>query len=255
MTAEFRDRVALVTGAASGIGLATATAFAAEGAILALADSNAERLEKETARLASAHGRGVRCYPADLASPDAAERLVAAVLADHGRIDVAVNNAGIAFMGTVLETSVADWDRVFAINVRAAFLMSRAVLPAMISQGRGVIVNTASEAGLVGFLEYAAYAASKAALVNLTRCMALDHAGQNIRVNCVCPGSIETPLLRDYYAAMPDPGAARAEDAKAHPLGIGNPEDIAAGILYLASDRASYVTGHALVIDGGYTAQ
>jgi meso-butanediol dehydrogenase / (S,S)-butanediol dehydrogenase / diacetyl reductase len=255
VTAEFSDRVVLVTGAASGIGLATAAAFAAEGAIVALADVNAEKLEAETARLAAAHDHEIRGYPADLASAQAAEQLAAAVLADHGRVDVLVNNAGIAFMGTVLETSVAQWDHVFATNVRAAFCVSKAVLPAMISQGGGVIVNTASEAGLVGFLGYAAYAASKAALVNLTRCMALDHAGHSIRVNCVCPGSIETPLLRDYYAATPDPDGARAEDIKTHPLGIGNPEHIAAGILYLASDRADYVTGHALVIDGGYTAQ
>jgi NAD(P)-dependent dehydrogenase (short-subunit alcohol dehydrogenase family) len=255
MTAEFTGRVVLVTGAASGIGLAAATAFAAEGAILALADVKADRLDTEVTRLAKAHDRDVRAYPADLASPPAADGLVAAVLADHGRIDVAVNNAGIAVMGTVLDTTVAAWDLVFATNVRAAFCVSKAVLPAMIGQGGGVIVNTASEAGLTGFRDYAAYAASKAALVNLTRCMALDHAGQNIRVNCVCPGSIETPLLRDYYAAMPDPGQARAEDEKAHPLGIGTAENIAAGILYLASDRASYVTGHALVIDGGYTAQ
>jgi NAD(P)-dependent dehydrogenase (short-subunit alcohol dehydrogenase family) len=121
MTAEFSDRVVLVTGAASGIGLATAAAFAAEDAILALADVNAEKLEAETARLAAAHDREIRGYPADLASPQAADQLVAAVLADHGRIDVAVNNAGVAFMGTVLETSVAEWDHVFAINVRAAF--------------------------------------------------------------------------------------------------------------------------------------
>jgi meso-butanediol dehydrogenase / (S,S)-butanediol dehydrogenase / diacetyl reductase len=255
MTAEFSDRVVLVTGAASGIGLATAAAFAAEGAILALADVNAKKLAAETARLATGHDREIRGYPADLASAQAAEHLVAAVLADFGRIDVVVNNAGMAFMGTVLETSVAEWDHVFATNVRAAFCVSRAVLPAMIGQGGGVIVNTASEAGLVGFLGYAAYAASKAALVNLTRCMALDHAGQNIRVNCVCPGSIETPLLRDYYAAMPDPDQARAEDIKTHPLGIGDPDHIAAGILYLASGRAGYTTGHALVIDGGYTAQ
>ncbi len=255
MTAEFAGRVVLVTGAASGIGLATAAAFAAEGAIVALADVKAGQLKTETASLAEAHGPGVRGYPADLASPQAAEGLVEAVLADHGRIDVAVNNAGIAYMGTVLETSVADWDLVFATNVRAAFCVSKAVLPAMIAQRGGAIVNTASEAGLVGFRDYAAYAAAKAALVNLTRCMALDHAGQNIRVNCVCPGSIETPLLRDYYAATPDPAAARAQDAQAHPLGIGIPEQVAAGILYLASDRASYVTGHALVVDGGYTAQ
>jgi meso-butanediol dehydrogenase/(S,S)-butanediol dehydrogenase/diacetyl reductase len=255
MTAEFDQRVVLVTGAASGIGLATAAAFAAEGADLALADINAEKLTAAAARLAGTYGREVRAYPADLASPQAAEEMVAAAISRHGRIDVAVNNAGIAFMGTVLETSLAAWDRVFATNVRAAFLVSKAVLPAMISQGGGVIVNTASEAGLVGFRDYAAYASAKAALVNLTRCMALDHADQNVRVNCVCPGSIETPLLLEYYASMPDPELARAEDTKTHPLGIGTAEHIAAGILYLASDRASYVTGHALVIDGGYTAQ
>jgi NAD(P)-dependent dehydrogenase (short-subunit alcohol dehydrogenase family) len=169
-----------------------------------------------------------------------------------------VNCAGIALTGTVLETSLAEWDAIFAVNVRSVFLMSRATIPLMTAaEGRpgGNIVNVASEAGMVGFPQYAAYSASKAAVVNLTRSMALDCAPLGIRVNAVCPGSIETPLLRTFYEASGDAERARAEDVKTHPLGIGSPEDIATAITYLASQQASYVTGHALIVDGGYTAQ
>lgn len=248
-------RAVYITGAASGIGLATAHRFAAQGAALALTDMNAERLARACADLVNSHDARVSSHIGDLGQEDTALGFVARASEDIGPPDVLVNCAGVARMGTILETTVEEWDRVFATNVRSVFLASKAALPAMIERGRGVIVNVASEAGLVGFEGYAAYSASKAAVVNLTRSMALDHAADGIRVNAVCPGSIETPLLQAFFDAADDPTEARRLDALTHPLGIGVPGDIAHAIDYLASDGAGYVTGHALVVDGGYTAR
>jgi NAD(P)-dependent dehydrogenase (short-subunit alcohol dehydrogenase family) len=154
-----------------------------------------------------------------------------------------------------MDTSVEEFDELFRTNVRSVFLFARAALPALRRAPAGVIVNVASEAGLVGFPTYAAYAASKAAVVNLTRSMALDHAREGIRVNCVCPGSIETPLLQRFYDDQPDPAGAREEDERDHPLGIGSPEAVAQSILFLAGPGSAYITGHALAVDGGYTAR
>ena len=255
MTTSLATRVVYVTGAASGIGLATARMFAADGAALALTDLSTTRLDEVRAELVETYGVHVSSYAGDLALETTAQQFVAQAHEDLGPADVLVNCAGVARMGTILDTTPEEWDRVFATNVRSVFLTSRAALPAMIERGRGVIVNVASEAGLVGFEEYAAYSASKAAVVNLTRSMALDHAPQGIRVNAVCPGSIETPLLQAFFEAAEDPAEARRQDALTHPLGIGVPDDIAHAIVYLASDGASYVTGHAMVVDGGYTAR
>lgn len=251
MTAQ----VVYITGAASGIGLATAHRFAETGAELAISDLDGARLSNVRREIEDRWGVRTASYSGDLGSEEAANAFAKLALSELGPANVLVNCAGIARMGTVPETSVADWDAIFSTNVRSVFLVSKAVLPSMQEHGGAVIVNVASEAGLVGFPGYAAYASSKAAVVNLTRCMALDHASQGIRVNAVCPGSIDTPLLQQYFDASRDAGAARREDAEAHPLGIGQPEDIAAAIYYLSSPDASYVTGHALVVDGGYTAK
>jgi 2-keto-3-deoxy-L-fuconate dehydrogenase len=248
-------RVVYITGAASGIGLATARMFAAEGAALALTDLSAARLDEVRADLVETYSVRVSSHAGDLGLEATAQGFVAQALQDLGPADVLVNCAGVARMGTILETTPEEWDQVFATNVRSIFLTSRAALPPMIERGRGAIVNVASEAGLVGFEGYAAYSASKAAVVNLTRSMALDHAPDGIRVNAVCPGSIETPLLQAFFDAADDPGEARRQDALTHPLGIGVPDDIAHAIRYLVSDGAGYVTGHAMVIDGGYTAR
>lgn len=254
MTDELRGRAALITGAASGIGEATAQLFAEEGASVVLLDQDGDGLERVVSRLSQvgAEAFGVQV---DVSDYEAADRAIREGVDRLGGLDVLVNNAGIAHMATLPDTTAEDWDRVFAINVRSVYACTRAAVPALQQRGKGAIVNVASEAGLVGFRDYAAYSASKAAVVNLTRSLALDHAGDRIRVNCVCPGSIETPLLASYYAAAPDPDAARAADELTHPLGLGQPLDIAHGILFLASTRSSYVTGHALVIDGGYTCQ
>lgn len=248
-------RVVYITGAASGIGLATAYRFGAEGATLAICDINEAAVAQARRALVDRCDVPVMAHVSDLGTERGVASFVDAAFAEVGAAEVLVNSVGIARMGTVLQTSTSDWDDVFNTNVRSVFLTSKAVLPSMAARGGGAIVNVASEAAMVGFSGYAAYAASKAAVVNLTRCMALDHAAQKIRVNAVCPGSIDTPLLQQYFDASDDPQEARRLDAAAHPLGIGVPEDVAAAIHYLSSDDAKYITGHALVIDGGYTAQ
>lgn len=251
---ELAGCTAIITGAASGIGRATAVLFAREGAAVAVVDRDETGLMNLVAEL---RGRGSECLAisADVSWPGTAESVVSSAVERWHRLDILVNNAGIAFMGKAEGTTDDEWDEVFAINTTSVFRFIRAALPALQLARRGAIVNVASEAGLVGFANYAAYSSSKAAVVNLTRSLAIDCAPDKIRVNCVCPGSIDTPLLRKYYEAQSDPVKARAEDAITHPLGIGSPEDIAEGILFLAGQRSLYVTGHALVIDGGYTIQ
>ncbi len=254
MNLELENRVAIVTGAASGIGKATAQLLASEGARLILVDVDEAGLSQTIGSLEAVNARCAACL-GDASEEDTAARAAAEALGRFGALDLLVNNAGIAFVGTVLDTKPEDWDRVLAVNLRSVFVFSRAAIPEMRRGRNGAIVNVASEAGLVGFNSYAAYSASKAAVVNLTRSMALDHARDGIRVNCVCPGSIETPLLKRYYDAQADPNAARSLDELDHPLGLGSPEDVANAILFLASNRARYVTGHAFVVDGGYTAK
>lgn len=246
--------VVYVTGAASGIGLATALAYAEAGAPLALTDIDAAGLANVKDQIADSFGIEVHTHAGDIGAADTARSFVAGAMARVGAPDCLVNCAGVARMGTVLDTTLEDWEIVFRTNVRSVFLTSQAVLPAMMSRRSGAIVNVASEAGLVGFQEYAAYSASKAAVINLTRSMALDHAPDGVRVNAVCPGSIETPLLQKFFDAAPDPVAARQVDEQTHPLGIGTPDDVVAAIRFLASPDAKYVTGTALVVDGGYTA-
>ncbi|MFZ0168722.1 MAG: glucose 1-dehydrogenase [Candidatus Dormiibacterota bacterium] len=247
-------RTAIVTGAGSGIGAAIAVLLAREGANLILVDRQPAGLAA-TAEQVSVDGGNCRTVDADVSLPHSADQAISEATQWFKGLHILVNNAGIAFTGTVVETLPSDWDLVFGSNVRSAYLFARAAIPHLRQSGGGTIVTVASEAGLVGFTRYAAYSASKAALINLTRSMALDHAADGIRVNCVCPGSIDTPLLQAFYDAQDDPVAARLQDEVDHPLGIGRVEDVAEAVLYLVSDRSSYVTGHALVVDGGYTAR
>ena len=176
-------------------------------------------------------------------------------VARHGRLDRLVNSAGVIYRNrTVEQTTDEEWDTTFAVNVRGAFLMSRRALPALRAT-RGNIVHVASYAGLVGFAGAAAYAASKAALVNIARPMALDHAAEGIRVNCICPALVETELMQRIFEHTPDPAAARRAREAELPLGrLGKPEDVAALALYLASDESGWMTGAAIPLDGGLTA-
>jgi NAD(P)-dependent dehydrogenase (short-subunit alcohol dehydrogenase family) len=247
-------RRAIVTGAASGIGRATAELLAAEGAAVVLADLDEGGGEAVAGAIRAAGGRAtfVRC---DVTSADDCRRAVEACAAAFDGLDVLVNNAGIIRRASVLDTTEAEWDAVMAVNVKSVFLMSKFAIPVMASAGGGSIVNTASGWGLVGGTKAAAYCASKAAVINLTRAMAIDHGPAGIRVNCVCPGDTDTPMLRSEARQLGEDVGAFLAGAAERPLGrVGTPEDIARAILYLASDAAGFVTGTALVVDGGGTA-
>ncbi|MEZ4455233.1 MAG: glucose 1-dehydrogenase [Gemmatimonadales bacterium] len=254
MKPRFKGKVVLVTGAGSGIGQRTALDFGREGAAVAVNDLEPGKAAATVRRIERAGGRAL-AVPGDVSDAATAEGLVAAVLKRFRKLDVLVNNAGVGVTGTVLDTSEADWDLLMRVNVKAMFLLSRAALLPMIARGRGVIVNTSSIAGVAAVKDRAAYTASKHAVVGLTRAMALDHVAAGIRINCICPGTTMTPWVSQRVAETKDPKATLAAMTARQPMGrLGTPAEIAAGILYLASDDASFATGTALVVDGGFTA-
>jgi NAD(P)-dependent dehydrogenase (short-subunit alcohol dehydrogenase family) len=245
---RFKNKAVLITGGSGGIGMAVARAFAKEGASLALVARHWP------------HGKSddlpdVLTLSADVRLAADCERAVGDAFRQFGRLDVLVNGAGIIYRNrTVEQTSEDEWDDTFDTNVKGAFLMSRYALPAL-REAQGSIVHIASYTGLVGFAGTSAYAASKAALINLARTMALDHAAEGIRVNCVCPGSVETEMIHEAWRQYGDEVEAREVWERKHPLGrIATPEEIARVILFLASDDASFITGVALPVDGGITA-
>ena len=249
--ASLQGKVALVTGGASGIGRATALLFARAGAAVAVVDLDADGGQAVVQAIHEGGGRALYVR-SDVSEPAECERAVRQTVAELGRLDVLFNNAGIIRRASVLETSVEEWERVMAVNVRAVFLMCKYALPVMIEAGGGAIVNTASGWGLVGGRQAAAYCASKGAVVQLTRALALDHGAQGVRVNCICPGDTDTPMLRNEAHQLGEPDERFLAEAAQRPLGrIGRPEEIAQAVLYLASDAASFVTGAVLVVDGG----
>ena len=244
---------AVVTGAASGIGRETVLRFAEEGAAVVCADLDVEGAAAVVAGIV-ANGGSAHAVACDITSESDAARLTEEALATCGTVDVLVNNAGVTILGGVAELSEADWQREIDINLSGAYRVSKALWPHFTQAGSGAILSTASIAGVVGVRQDAAYVASKAGLIMLTRCMALDGAPVGIRANCICPGFVRTPMFDDYLAEQPDPDSALARCAGRTPLGrIGTPRDIADGFVYLASDDAGWITGTSLIIDGGLT--
>ena len=247
---RFDNKVVAITGAASGIGAATARRFAAEGARLALCDLQEERLNTFCDSIGSAP-QALFSRAVDVAEGEAVEAFVRDAAAALGGLDVLVNNAGIGSFGHVDEITPQAWRRTLAVDLDAVFFGSRAALP-YLRETRGCIVNTASISGAFGDPGLVAYNVAKAGVINLTRNMAVDHAHEGVRVNCICPGGVGTAMLKAHTRDA----AIMAEYEKLVPMGrVGSPEEMAAAITFLASPDASYITGHALTVDGGVTAQ
>jgi NAD(P)-dependent dehydrogenase (short-subunit alcohol dehydrogenase family) len=247
-------KVALITGGGTGIGRACALRFVAEGAKVAVAGRRRDLLTGVVNEIAA--GWEAIAIECDVSQRTSVEQAIAATIDRFGLLNVVINNAGTMVPGTAEETSDEQWDSMIDINLKGTFLVSRAALAPMRRAGGGSIVNMSSVYGLVGQTRRAAYAASKGGVTLLTRAMALDHAKENIRINCICPSLGETEIARSLFAAAPDPAAARRERLASVPIGrAGTPEEIAALAVYLASDESAWVTGAAYSIDGGQTAQ
>src|SRR5271165_7040086 len=248
---QLAGKVALITGGASGIGRASAMLFAREGAAITVADLNADAGGRTADEIVKAGGRAF-FERVDVTRAVECQRLVERAIREFGRIDILFNNAGIIRRATVLDLSEDDWDRVMAVNVKSIYLLSREVIPHMETAGGGTIINTASGWGLAGGAKAAVYCASKGAVVLLTKAMAIDHGPQKIRVNCICPGDTDTGMLREEAQQLGEENSRFLAESAKRPLGrVGTPEEIAQAALYLASDASSFVTGTALVVDGG----
>jgi NAD(P)-dependent dehydrogenase (short-subunit alcohol dehydrogenase family) len=249
----FAGRVALVTGAASGIGAATARAFADAGASVVLADVQSAAGERLAAGLREGGGRAVfvRC---DMRDEDAIEAMTRRAAEEFGALHIAFNNAGVeGAQAPTADCTTANWDQVIAVNLKGVWLCMKHEIPRMLAAGGGVIVNCSSIAGVVGFPDIPAYVASKHGVIGLTKAAALEYADRNIRVNAVCPGVIETPMIERFVHGD---SAAHADLAASAPMGrVGAPEEIASAVLWLSSPGASFATGHALVVDGGWVAR
>ncbi len=250
-TSSLANKIALITGSASGIGRATALLFAGDGAAVAAVDINPTAGQEVVRQITAAGGQAI-FIQADVTQADDCRRAVEETVRTFGRLDILFNNAGIIRRADVLTTTEEEWDRVMAVNVKSIFLMSKYAIPEMVKAGGGVIINTGSGWGLVGGKDAVSYCASKGAVVNMTRAMAIDHGPQNIRVNCICPGDTDTAMLRSEARQLGQPDEAFLAEAADRPLRrIGQPEDIARAVRYLASDDAAFVTGAVLVVDGG----
>jgi NAD(P)-dependent dehydrogenase (short-subunit alcohol dehydrogenase family) len=244
-------KIVLVTGGASGIGRAVARIFSSAGAAVAVTDVDEAGGEDLSAEIRS-QGGDMRFFPCDVTQPVQCERTVDATRKALGGLHILVNAAGVIHRATVVETEEAAWDRTLDVNLKGTFLMCKYSVPLLAQGGGGSIINVSSGWGLVGGHSAAAYCASKGGVILLTKAMALDHASQNVRVNCVCPGDTDTPMIREEARQMGQSIDAFLRDAADRPLGrLGKPEEVARAVLFLASDSASFITGTTLVVDGG----
>ena len=245
---DLTGKTALVTGGGSGIGRAIAQRFALAGAHVYVADVDEVGGRETVTQIAAARAQ------AEFVQLDVTDEAAVNALAQRlGPIDVLVNNAGIGFVGTILQTAGADLDRLYRVNVRGVFNLSKAFLPAMLARHRGNIINLASVGGVMGIRDRVAYCATKFAVVGLTKSMAVDHTAEGVRINCICPGRIETPFVQARIKEYPDPEKAFREMSATQAIGrMGRPEEIAAAAHFLASDEAALVTGTALMADGGW---
>jgi len=251
MNSRLENKVAIVTGAGSGIGRACALALIREGARVVLVGRRQDRIEE----VACEAGAGAVAVAADVSKRTDIERLIERTVNTFGGVNVLVNNAGILHPGNVEQITEQQWDETFNTNVRGLWQLSRAVLPHLRKAGGGSIINMASVLGINGARLRAAYSASKGAVILLTKCMAIDHGQEKIRVNAICPSFVETDLTAAVMKKAPDPDAMRRERVSVHPLGrLGQPEDMAGLTVYLASDESSWVTGAVFPVDGGYLA-
>jgi NAD(P)-dependent dehydrogenase (short-subunit alcohol dehydrogenase family) len=248
---RLRDKVAIVTGAGTGIGRAIATVLAREGARVALVGRRNRPLEAVTREI----GNAAISIPVDVGRSKDVQRIVDVTLKKFGKLNVLVNNAGVLIAGTAESLTERDWNQTFDTNVKAVWMLSRVALQPMREAGGGSIINLSSTIGLIGAHQRVAYSASKGAVTLLTKSMALDHGAEGIRINCICPGIVETELVADFIRKAPDPRAARAARIALHAIPrFGTPEDIAECAVYLASDESKWVTGAAIPVDGGYLA-
>ena len=253
---QFEEKVAVITGAGGGIGKATAEAFAQEGAAVVIADVDAESSEQVAQEIRSQRGKA-HGVVADISRSTDAQKIAVEAVRTFGGIDILFNNAGIQTYGTVVDTDEATWDRTLDINLKGTFLVSKYCVPEMIKRGGGAIINMASVQGLASQARVVAYTASKGGILAMTRTMAIDHAGDKIRVNAICPGSVDTPMLRwAAHEFVPENPSQAIEDwGKLHALGrVASPAEIARVVLFLASADASFMTGSTVVIDGGMLA-
>ena len=250
---KLKNKVAFITGAGSGIGRATAIRFAAEGAIVIASDRDSQSVE-ETQYLIEEDEGICHISVADVTQALEVEAAIARAVKQFGRLDILHNNAGISILKSITETTEADLDLLFNVNLKGVFFGCKYAIPAMVQQGGGVIINTASELALMGQALYSAYSATKGGVLALTRTLAVEWAAKGIRINAVCPGPIKTPMLQAEFQLVADPLAEETETIRSIPVGrLGSPEEIARVVLFLASDDAEFVQGAAIVADGGRT--
>ena len=249
---RLKGKVAIITGAAAGIGRASALLFAQEGASVAAVDLDRVGIKALASEILKAGGRAV-AVEGDVSQAADVQRIVRQTRERFGKLDILFNNAGVVPHGKIHETTEAEWDRTMAINVKGIYLLCHEVVPIFLEQRSGVILNTSSATALRSVVDRATYSASKGAVLALTRSMALDYVKNNIRANCLCPGTIDTPSLGQRLAALGDPAKARRQFIARQPMGrLGTAEEVAQAALYLVSDEAGFVTGTAFSIDGGF---